>query len=397
MLNALNALKGDFEVTSYLQIYIKTVILNAMFGKKSPTTEIIISNKTILRIIGFMFATMLFVRLVENILQPLTYIFVSFFLALALNPAVTWISSKLKSRSRAGATAISYALVITVLITFALLVVPPLVHQTTDFIKDVPSTLSRLENQDSGLGRFVRENRLQTQIQDFANDWARNIANVKGPVFTAANRVIANVISIITVLVLTFMMLVEGPRWLDAFWGLVPAHDRKRGKKLAHKMYKVVTSYVNGQVLVAATGSFFAMVTIVIASTLYGVSINAMALAGIVFLFSLIPTVGAILGAGVVTLFALFESPSLAATLLVYFIIYQQIENATIQPYIQSRGNELTPMLVFVAAILGIGVGGVLGGFVAIPIAGCIKVLIDDWLENRGAPVKTPTDEIKLA
>lgn len=367
-----------------------------MFGKKNPKTEIVVSNKTIVRIIAFLVGTVLLFKLIENMVQPLTLIFVSFFLALALNPAVTWVSSKL-SRSRAGATAIAYTVVMSALITFVALVVPPLVSQTRDFIKDVPSTLSQLESQDSGIGNLVREYKLQTQIEDFANDWARNISHIDGPVVTAANRVIANVISIITVLVLTFMMLVEGPRWLAAFWAQVPASRRSRNKKLAKKMYKVVTSYVNGQVLVAATGSLFALIAILISSTLYGVSINAMALAGIVFLFGLIPTVGAILGALVVTLFALFESPSLAATLIVYFIIYQQVENATIQPYIQSRGNELTPMLVFIAAILGIGLGGVLGGFVAIPIAGCIKVLVDDWLDERGSSVKTPTDEIKIA
>jgi len=278
-----------------------------------------------------------------------------------------------------------------------ILIVPPLVKQTTDFIKNVPSTLSELEHQDSGLGKFVREYRLQAQIQGFANDWARNIGNLKGPVLTTANRVIANVVSIITVLVLTFMMLVEGPRWMDAFWAQMPAEHRARGKKLSKKMYKVVTSYVNGQVVVAATGSFFALIAIAIASTLYGVSVNAIALAGLVFLFELIPTIGAILAATVVTIFSLFESPSLAATILVYFIIYQQIENATLQPYIQSRGNVLTPMLVFIAAILGIGFGGVVGGFVAIPVAGCIKVYIDDWLEHRGSSVKTPTDEINIA
>jgi len=66
-----------------------------------------------------------------------------------------------------------------------------------------------------------------------------------------------------------------------------------------------------------------------------------------------------------------------------YFIVYQQIENATIQPYIQSKGNELTPMLVFIAAILGVGVGGILGAFVAIPVAGCLKILADDYVESR--------------
>ncbi len=352
--------------------------------KDKKRVEITVSNRTIARIILFMLGTMFAVRVLENMVRPLTLIFVSFFLALALNPAVAWVSSRLKNKSRAGATAIAYGVVMTVLITFIMLVVPPLVSQTTGFIRDVPDTLSNLENQDSAVGRFVRQYELEAQVEDFANDWTRNLGSVKGPVVSTANRVISNVISIITVLVLTFMMLVEGPRWLKAFWSRVPEHSRKHDQEIAQKMYKVVTSYVNGQVLVAAIGSLFAMVAIIIASTIYDVTINAVALAGIVFLFGLIPSIGAILGALVVTLFALFESPGLAVTLLIYFIVYQQVENATVQPYIQSRGNELTPMLVFIAAILGIGFGGVLGGFVAIPIAGCLKVLVDDWLSQNG-------------
>jgi predicted PurR-regulated permease PerM len=79
----------------------------------------------------------------------------------------------------------------------------------------------------------------------------------------------------------------------------------------------------------------------------------------------------------------MFSSVPLAITMLVYFIVYQQIENVTIQPYFQSRKNDLSPMLVFIAALLGIGFGGLLGGFVAIPVAGCIKILLEDWLEDR--------------
>lgn len=76
--------------------------------------------------------------------------------------------------------------------------------------------------------------------------------------------------------------------------------------------------------------------------------------------------------------------------MLVYFIVYQQIENATIQPYIQSKGLELTPLIVFLAVILGVGLGGILGTFVAIPLAGFAKVLIDDKLE-REAEAKLST------
>jgi len=315
-------------------------------------------------------------------IHPLTLIFVSFFLALALNPTVTWLASKLRSKSRAGGTALAYIAVTTVLVSFILLVIPPLVSQTTEFIRDVPDTLTELKDQDSTVGRFVRRYNLEEQIQNFGNDWTRNLGSIQGPVINTANRIFANVISILTVFILTFMMLVEGPKWMRAIWKRVPDERRDHDKKIADKMYKVVTSYVNGQVLVASIGALFALVTIIIMSTIIGVTVNSVALAGIVFLFGLIPTIGAIMGAAFVTLFTLFVSPTMAIALLIYFVVYQQIENATIQPYIQSRGNELTPMLVFIAAIMGIGLGGVLGGFLAIPLAGSIRVLVDDYFTS---------------
>ena len=355
-----------------------------MFGRKSKDVmEITISNQTILRIILFLLGTFLTLRVLDSLRHPLTLIFVSFFLTLALNPVVAKVSSKLKNKSRVRATAIAYGAVMTIIVAFVILIVPSLMNQTTEFIREVPSTLSELENQDDSVGRFVRRYQLQNQIESFGSDWSRNLGSVQGPVLTTANRIFANVLSIITVFVLTFMMLIEGPKWMKTFWNHIPKKRRLHDKEIARKMYKVVTSYVNGQVLVATIGSVFAIIALLIASTVIGVSVNAVALGGIVFLFGLIPTIGAILGALFVALFALFASPLLALVMIIYFVIYQQVENATIQPYIQSRNNDLTPMLVFIAAILGIGLGGVLGGFLAIPLAGCTKVLFDDWLEDR--------------
>lgn len=362
----------------------KKGILIAMLGRnKKQEVEITVSNQTILRIIVFLLGTILFLRVIENMRHPLTLIFVSFFLALALNPAVFWVSHKLKNKSRVRATAIAYGAVVSVLIAFIVLIVPPLVSQTTEFIRDVPDTLSDLENDDSSIGNLVRRYNLEDQVQNFANDWSRNLGSVQGPVLNTANRVFSNLISIVTVLVLAFMMLIEGPKWIKKFWAHVPKERRAHDQMIAAKMYKVVTSYVNGQVIVASIGAAFAVVALIIASTIIGVTVNAIALGGIVFLLALIPTIGTILASVLVALFSLFASPTLAIVMIVYFIIYQQIENATIQPTIQSRGNELTPMLVFIAAVLGIGLGGVLGGFLAIPLAGCIKVLWDDWIENR--------------
>ena len=359
-----------------------------MFGRAKAATEMTISNRTIIRIISFIVGTGLLVRLFENMRHPLTLIFVSFFLSMALNPAVNWVSRRFKSKSRVRATTIAYLTVTTLLVAFFSLVLPPLISQTTDFIKEVPNTLNSLDQKDNAVGNFIRRYDLQTQVGDLAKDWSKNIGSFSGPVLSTANRIVSNIVSIIVVFVLTFMMLVEGPGWLIKIWKHMPEEKRPRAKILATKMYNVVTSYVNGQVIVAAIGSSFALVAMLIASNIFNVSINAAALAGLVFMFGLIPTVGSFLSISVVFLFCLFVSGPLALTMLVYFVVYQQIENATVQPYIQSRGIELTPMLVFISAILGIGLGGILGGFLSIPIAGSIKVLIDDYLERQELPEK---------
>jgi predicted PurR-regulated permease PerM len=355
-----------------------------MFSSKNKTTELTISNRTILRLIAFIIGAVVVVAFFESIAHPLTLIFMSFFLAMALNPAVAAVSKRLKSKSRTRATTIAYVTVVTVLVAFLSLILPPLISQTSDFFSNVPQTLRDLKEDDGAIGTLIRDNNLEEQVTELANNWARDFSSSGTQAVSLASRVVSNLISIITVMILTFMMLIEGPRWLQAFWKKYPKERRKRSKEVVHEMYLVVTNYVYGQVVVAAIGAGFAIATLFIMTAIFDVStVNAIALGGVVFLFSLIPMFGASIAAIIVVLFSLFASVPLAIFMAVYFIVYQQIENATIQPYIQSKGNELTPMLVFIAAILGVGFGGILGAFIAIPVAGCLKILADDYFEAR--------------
>jgi len=355
-----------------------------MFNMKKNSNELTISNRTIMRLIAFVLGAILIVEFFESIAHPLTLIFMSFFLALALNPAVAGVSKRLKSKSRTRATAIAYVSVVTVLVAFLSLILPSLISQTTDFLSDIPQTLRDLREDDGVIGSVIRDNNLEEQVGQLANRYAQDFSSSGTQAVSLASRIISNLISIITVMILTFMMLIEGPRWLKAFWSQFPKDKRKRTKEVVHEMYLVVTNYVYGQVVVAAIGAGFAIATLFIMTAIFDVStVNAIALGGVVFLFSLIPMFGASIAALIVVLFSLFASVPLAVFMAVYFIVYQQIENATIQPYIQSKGNELTPMLVFIAAILGVGFGGILGAFIAIPVAGCLKILADDYFEAR--------------
>lgn len=353
------------------------------FRQKSEHIVITIESRTIIKIMVVVAATLLAMAMARNIVQPLILIAVSFFLALALNPAVSKISRLLRIKSRATATGIAYVLVLTFLIAFFALVIPPLVRQTVDFIKDVPSTIQDYKRDDSPVNNFVHKYNLEKQVDQFSSDFADRFKNVGKPVLDTAGVIGTTVAGTITVLVITFMMIVEGPMWLDRFWSIQDPKKRKHRRDIASRMYKVVTSYVNGQVLIAALGGFFASIILFILSQVFDASINPIALGGIISLFALLPLIGTTIGSVIVTIACLFVSAPLAIAFVVYFIIYQQIENVTIQPYIQARGNNLTPLIVFVAAIVGVGVAGIIGAFAAIPIAGCIKILVEDHFAQR--------------
>lgn len=350
-----------------------------------------VTNRTIARTIIWILVTILLYRFVGRISHELTLIFASFFLAMALNPVVGWLSRHLRISSRIRATALAYLMVIAIITLFLFLVTPPLVRQTRSFIANVPETIQNFQNQDSRLARLSRKYHVDQKIVKGAKDFASHYGNIGGTVFDTGKRIVEVLASIVAVLVMTFMMLVEGPRWLELFWGVMPAEHRERHKRIAHKMYRGVTGFVNGQVILALVAGFFAFCALEIASHITHAHVNSVALAGIVSVFGLIPLFGNPLAATIVILVSLINSVTLGLVMLAYFIVYFFIENHTFQPYIQSRLNDLTPLTVFVAAILGVGFGGLLGAIIAIPAASAVKILTEDYFERHRPNHKAPT------
>jgi predicted PurR-regulated permease PerM len=181
------------------------------------------------------------------------------------------------------------------------------------------------------------------------------------------------------------MMLVEGPRWVKLGERLVPEPKREHTRELTRAMYRVVKGYVNGQVLLAAIASLLILPVLFILNISYPIALMV-----IVFICGLIPLVGHTIGAVIVTLVALFTSPVSAVIVLAYYILYQQIENYFIQPRIQANSTNMSPLLVFMAVVLGINFGGLLGGLVAIPIMGCVRILVIDQLMRRNILAQAP-------
>ena len=314
---------------------------------------------------------------------------VAFFLALALNRPVTKLANILPGRSRVGGTALAFVAVVAVIGAVVFAVIPPIVQQSVKFADTVPGLVTSATEQWHGLDAVIEKYNLQPQVDNAvesvksnATSWAASIGT---NILSSLSALASFLTSAFLTLVLAFLMLIEGPAWLRRIWKLYDDNDRMENHKLlADRMYTVVTGYVTGQLTVSAIGATCAALFVFILSFFFP-SVDAslaMPTAAATFILSLVPMFGATIAGILITLLLVLNSLPAAIAFLVYFILYQQFENNFVSPKIQSKAVELSALAVLASVTVGLYVFGVAGGIISIPIAGCIKVLLENYLSR---------------
>ena len=360
-------------------------------NKKNQKVEVVVSVKTVLQVVLVVLAVVVVLATVQKASHALTLIFVALFLALGLNAPVHWLSERLPGKKRGNRTlanGLSFIAILLILAGFAVSIVPPLVKQTGNFIDDVPRLVEDVRDQNSSLGKFVRKHNLENQIDKFSDQLSSRLDNLASSIVGTFTKITSSIFTVVTVLVLIFMMLIEGPRWLDLFKRFLPKHKHGHADKLAGDMYKVIKGYVDVQIFLAAIAAVFVFIPLLILDVSYPVALMV-----VVFISGLIPMVGHTIGAVLVSLIALVQSPTAAIIIFIYYVTYQQIENYLIQPRMQANATNMSPLLVFSSLIIGVSLSGLLGGLVAIPIAGCLRILVLDYVNRRN--LLEPAEEVK--
>jgi predicted PurR-regulated permease PerM len=353
-------------------------------------TRIDIDTRTFVRFILVVIGFGLAIFAIYHALTALLILGISLFLAVALNGPVSRISKILPGRSRAAATAIAYVMVVAVLGAIITLVVPPIVQQTAKFVQNVPSFVDGASSQYKGLNDFINQYNLRpqvdqalTSIKDSTSSWASSVGTT---VITGVGSFFAFLTGSLLVLVLTFLMLIEGPMWMQRIWGLYDDKRRmKMHRRITRRVYGVVNGYVTGQLTVSAIGGILAGAAVFVLSLIFPQIPVGLAFptAAITFTLSLIPMFGATIAGLLVTALLAFNAPVAAISYIVYFFVYQQIENNFVAPQVQAKKIELSALAVLAAVTIGLYLFGLLGGIIAIPIAGTIRVLLDEYLKSR--------------
>ena len=314
---------------------------------------------------------------------------ISLFLALALNRPVAAIAKKLPGKSRLGGTALAYTTLVLLLGCVIWFVIPPIVQQSAKFVESIPSIIDQASSQWRGVNDFIDKNNLRPQVDSMmenikqqSSSWATSVGT---NLLSSVGSLASFLGSLFLVLVLSFLMLLEGPTWVKRLWGLYNDEEKmERHKKLVGRMYNVVTGYVSGQLTVSGIDAILSGFVVFVLSLTFPVINSNLAMLTVMatFVLTLIPMFGATIAGALISLLLFFNNMTAGVIYVIYFVIYQQIENNFVSPSIQSKKVELSALTVLVAVTIGLYVGGLLGGLVAIPVAGVVKVLLDNYLEQ---------------
>jgi len=310
------------------------------------------------------------------------------FLSIALSPPVNRLARMLPGESRVIGTAIAYVAVLLVLGGIVFLVFPPIMQQTVKFTQTVPGLVDTATQQYSGLNELINRYQLQPQVNkaiiSVQDSMSQFTSGLGFTLVTGISSFFSAITAGILILVLTFLMLVEGPIWLKRLWSIYNDEDRMEShRNILYRMYNVVTNYVVGQLSVSAIAGVVAGTSVFILSLIMSVPSNlAVPAAAIIFILSLIPMFGAVIGAILVSLLLSLNDITAAAIFLAFYIVYQQIEANYISPKIQSKRLDLSALAILIAVTIGLYLFGIAGGIISIPIAGCIKVLTEEYFKR---------------
>jgi predicted PurR-regulated permease PerM len=333
-------------------------------------------------VVGILLATFIVLQILWISRHILSWIFIAIFLALALNPAVDRVEQWTKRRGIAAGLVFIVALATAVAI--GALFIPTLVNQVNDFAHKVPDYLDDITKGRGRLGFLQEKYHLVDKARDALDKGgASKLLGISGTAFALAKGVVTAVLATLTILFMTFFMLMEGPSWMERLYSLMRPESRQRWQKVGYDIYRTVGGYVTGNLVISLIAGTLTAIVLTIMGVPY-----AIALGLIVAILDLIPLAGATIAAIIVGAVAFLHSVTAGIVVVAFFIVYQQVENHLLQPVVYGRTVKLSPLAVLIAVLIGAELAGVLGALAAIPVAGAIQVLLLDWLRHRrGEPV----------
>jgi predicted PurR-regulated permease PerM len=335
-----------------------------------------LTTRQIARILFTVAALSALLYLLVQIRSTLLLLGIAIFLAVALGPAVDFFSRGLLPR--AAAILLVYVLIFCVFGGVLSLIVPPVVNGASDLSRDVPGYVDDLRKNKSIRdldNKYDITSKLQTEAQKLPD----KLGDAAGALQSIAAGVVNAAFQLLTILTMTFFLLLDGRRIARFLVTRFGSHREKRLRGVLERIYKSTSGYVAGALTITSINGILTFIVLSILGVPFAVPLAVM-----MSFFGLIPLVGATIGGVLILLVTLFtDFPSATIIYGIFLIVYQQVENNVLQPFIFKRTVNVPPLAVIVAILAGSSVLGVVGALVAIPIAAALQIVIKEFYDER--------------
>jgi predicted PurR-regulated permease PerM len=310
---------------------------------------------------------------------------IALFLAAVLNPAVNWLQRRHSLIKRPLAIALTYLGVLVALLVVVAIFLPLLVDQIKGLTNFVAAAAQAPEGPTEYLKGLAKQNGLGGVFERFSDQLAdlrkqlggllRNIFLSTGEIAVGAAGFLA---ALATVLTLTFFLLLGSERYLNAGVRLFPEAHRSLVRRLFTQSAGAISGYITGNLAISVICGIITFVVLLVLGMPY-----AAPLALVVAVLDLVPLVGATLGGALLVIVGLFVEPWKALVLLVFVLIYQQVESSILQPMVYSKAVQLNGLVILIALLVGGQLLGIPGALLAIPVAEIIRIVGTELLAYR--------------
>ena len=305
----------------------------------------------------------------------LVLIVVSMFLAAGLNPLVEWFMNRGLKRSWTVLAVI--VMVLGGLALFIAAIVPVISDQVQALTDNAPGWLDQLQKNEQ-IQKWNDDYEIISKAKDYIADGNFG-QKLFGGVLGFGLAVLGALANAFVVVVLTLYFLASLPKTKSAIYQLAPASRRDRVTRLGDQVLRGVGGYVSGAFVVATCAGVSSLIFLLIA----GLGEYAVALAFVVALLDVIPMIGATIGAIIVTAIGFATDPKIGIACLIFYLIYQQVENYVIYPKVMSRTVDVPGSVTVIAALIGAALLGVIGALLAVPTAAALLLLTREVFVRR--------------
>ena len=348
---------------------------SATTSKKTTWSDV--PWRTIVASVGVVVATYVVLLLLLAAVRILTWVAIAGFMAVVLAPLVGRLEHRFGGRRTVATGTVVFGTLLVLAGVIALFVIP-VRTQLVNIITDLPGTVHQAADGKGPVGNIVHKLHIESYVKDNEAKLARAANRLSDSSFEELQTVARAAFAFITITLLTFLFLSQSAAIGRAAQGLIPYRRRASAQRIAADAAGAVSGYVIGNLiisLIAGVAAFGCLVALGIPSPVV--------LALFVAVADLIPLVGATVGAAVCVIAAYLHSPTAGIVSIIFFVVYQQIENGVLYPWIMARKVNVNPVGILLSVLLAVEVFGMLGALLAVPVSGALLVIVTAVRQER--------------